>query len=148
VGTTGFSTVLALTAGVMGALQVAILGALGQRIGELEASAFAFVLTALAGIVILLVARQSLSGLVEATRQPWWMVIGGLTGVVVVISLVIAGPRIGIVATSALLIAGQLGGASLVDRFGLFGAERVPIDATRIAGLALLAVGAMLTLRR
>ena len=147
-GTTGFSTVLALTAGVMGALQVAILGALGQRIGELEASAFAFVLTAIAGIAILLVTRQSLSGLVEATRQPWWMVIGGLTGVVVVISLVIAGPRIGIVATSALLIAGQLGGASVVDRFGLFGAERSPARRDAHRRTALLAVGAMLTLRR
>lgn len=147
-GSTGFSTALALTAGVMGAVQIAILGVLGQRIGELEASAFAFVLTAVAGIVMLLVSRQSLSGLVDATRQPWWMVAGGLTGVFIVVSVVVAGPRIGIVATTTLLIAGQLTAATLIDRYGLFGSARIPIDATRAIGIALLAAGAILTLRR
>lgn len=148
VGSTGFSTALALTAGVMGAVQIAILGVLGQRIGELEASAFAFVVTAVAGIAILLVTRQSLSGLVEATRQPWWMVAGGLTGVFIVGSVVVAGPRIGIVATTTLLIAGQLTAATLIDRYGLFGSARIPVDATRAIGIALLAAGAILTVRR
>jgi transporter family-2 protein len=145
---TGFSTILALTAGVMGALQIAILGALGGRVGELEASAYAFVLTAVAGVTILLLTRQSLSGLADAARQPWWMTVGGLTGVGIVLSLVIAGPRIGIVSATALLIAGQLATASLIDRFGWFGTERVPLHATRVTGIAFLAIGAFLTLRR
>jgi uncharacterized membrane protein YdcZ (DUF606 family) len=39
------------------------------------------------------------------------------------------------------------GGGALVQ-FGLLGAERVPVNWVRILGIALLAVGAALTLKR
>jgi transporter family-2 protein len=148
VGSTGAATTLALAAGVAGSIQIATLGLLGQRIGELEAAAFAFVLTAVAGALILLVARRSLSGIPEALTAPAWMWLGGLAGVFVVTSIIITGPRIGIVATSALLIAGQLAAATLIDRFGWLGVERVGLGWARVAGLALLTLGAVLTLRR
>ena len=41
--------------------------------------------------------------------------------VVIVLSITIAGPRIGIVATTAFLIVGQFGLATVIDRFGWFG---------------------------
>ena len=147
-GSTGVATTLALAAGVAGSIQIAVLGILGQRIGELEAAAFAFVLTAVAGVIILLVARRSLSGVGDALAAPPWMWLGGLAGVFIVTAIIITGPRIGIVATSALLIAGQLAAATLIDRFGWFGLERVPISWVRVVGLALLTAGALLTLRR
>jgi bacterial/archaeal transporter family-2 protein len=148
VGSTGAATTLALAAGVAGSLQIAILGVLGQRIGELEAAAFAFALTAVAGVVILLVARRSLAGFGDALGEPAWMWLGGLMGVFIVTAIVITGPRIGIVATSALLIAGQLASATVIDRFGWFGLDRVPLNGWRVAGLVLLTTGALLTLRR
>lgn len=132
----------------MASAQIAVLGLLGQRVGELEAAAFAFLLTAVAGVVILLVARQSLAGYGEAMRAPWWMWLGALTGVFIVIAVTVTGPRIGVVATSALLIAGQLGAATLIDRFGWFGIDRVATTPTRVIGVTLLLVGALLTLRR
>jgi bacterial/archaeal transporter family-2 protein len=146
-GSTGPAT-LALAAGVAGSIQIATLGMLGQRIGELEAAAFAFVLTAVAGVVILLVTRRSLAGIPDALGAPAWMWLGGLAGVFVVTSIIVTGPRIGIVATSALLIAGQLAAATLIDRFGWLGVERVGIGWPRAVGLVLLAAGALLTLRR
>ena len=36
----------------------------------------------------------------------------------------------------------------MIDRFGLFGLERIPIGWPRLLGIALLAVGAALSLRR
>ena len=132
----------------MASAQIAVLGLLGQRVGELEAAAFAFLLTAVAGVVILLVARQSLAGYGDAARSPWWMWLGALTGVFIVIAVTVTGPRIGVVATSALLIAGQLGAATLIDRFGWFGIDRVATTPTRVIGVTLLLVGALLTLRR
>jgi transporter family-2 protein len=146
-GSTGAAT-LALAAGVAGSIQIATLGMLGQRIGELEAAAFAFVLTAVAGVVILLVARRSLAGIPDALGAPAWMWLGGLAGVFVVTSIIITGPRIGIVSTSALLIAGQLAAATLIDRFGWLGMERVTIGWPKVVGLVLLTAGALLTLRR
>jgi len=147
-GSTGVATTIALAAGVAGSVQIALLGTLGQRIGELETAAFAFVLTAVAGVAILLVARRSLAGLVDAVHEPMWLWFGGLAGVFVVTAIVITGPRIGIVATSALLIAGQLAAATVIDRFGWLGVERVAVSWERVAGLSLLIAGALLTLRR
>jgi transporter family-2 protein len=148
VSSTGFASILALTAGVMAATQIAVLGLLGQRVGELEAAAFSFLLTAVAGVLILLVTRRSLSGYADAAAAPWWMWLGALTGVFIVIAVTVTGPRIGVVATSALLIAGQLGAAALIDRFGWFGIDRVAMTPVRAIGLALLVAGALLTLRR
>lgn len=147
-GSTGFATILALTAGVMASVQVAVLGVLGQRVGELEAAAFAFLLTAVAGVAILLVARRSLAGYGDAAQSPWWVWLGALTGVFIVIAITVTGPRIGVVATAALLIAGQLGAATLIDRFGWFGTDRVATTPARVIGMALLLAGALLTLRR
>jgi len=148
VGSTGVSTTIALGAGVAGSIQIALLGLLGQRVGELETAAFAFVLTAVAGVVILLAARRSLAGIGQALHEPAWLWLGGLAGVFVVTAIIVTGPRIGIVATSALLIAGQLGAAMVIDRFGWLGVEKVSIGWERLVGLSLLVAGALLTLRR
>jgi uncharacterized membrane protein YdcZ (DUF606 family) len=37
---------------------------------------------------------------------------------------------------------------AVIDRFGLFGLEQIPIGWTRLLGIALLALGAGLSLRR
>jgi transporter family-2 protein len=44
----------------------------------------------------------------------------------------------------AAAIAGQLGAALVIDHYGWFGAEVIPISLTRIAGVALLAAGVIL----
>jgi transporter family-2 protein len=76
------------------------------------------------------------------------MLTGGALGAMIVFSITIAGPRIGTTAVVALLIAGQLVAATVIDRFGWFGFDRVALEWPRILGIALLAVGAALTLRR
>ncbi len=48
---------------------------------------------------------------------------------------------------TAATIAGQLAAAVAVDHFGLLGVHRSPVDATRLAGLALLAAGVVLVVR-
>ena len=69
-------------------------------------------------------------------------------GVFIVFAITVAGPRIGIVATTAFLIAAQFGLATAIDRYGWFGVERVALTWTRVIGIGLLVVGAALTLRR
>jgi uncharacterized membrane protein YdcZ (DUF606 family) len=48
----------------------------------------------------------------------------------------------------AVFIAFQLAAGAVFDRFGLFGLERIPLGWPRLLGLALLAVGAALSLKR
>ncbi|TML66728.1 MAG: EamA-like transporter family protein, partial [Actinobacteria bacterium] len=59
-----------------------------------------------------------------------------------------SGPRIGVVATTAFLIAAQLSFATVIDRYGWFGVKEVPVSWPRVLGIALLLTGAALTLRR
>jgi transporter family-2 protein len=53
-----------------------------------------------------------------------------------------------VTATVAVVIAGNLVSAAIIDRFGLFGVERVGLGWPRVLGFVLLALGAALTLRR
>ena len=51
------------------------------------------------------------------------MLLGGVMSVVIVLAITVAGPRIGIVATTAFLIVGQFTLATVIDRFGWFGIQ-------------------------
>jgi transporter family-2 protein len=143
-----FATVLAVLTGIAGSLQVAVMARLGDRIGVFAALAWATVLTALLAAGLLLVARQSLDGYIEGARQPVWLWSGAALSLLIVLTITFAGSRIGIVATVAILIAGQLAMGAAIDRFGLFGVDRVGLSWPRLLGLVLLALGAALTLKR
>jgi transporter family-2 protein len=137
-----------LIAGVAGTVQIAVMGRLGDRIGVVPAFAFAAVVAGGIGVVILLAARRSLAGFGNAIQQPAWMWIGGLMGAIVVLTITYAGPRIGPTATVAVFLVGQFAAAIVVDQYGLFGLHRIPLSATRVVGLVVLALGAALTLKR
>lgn len=145
---TTFAAVLAFAAGLGGAVQIAVQGRLGDRVGSLEALATASLIGGVIALAALLIVRRSLGGVGEAVAGPKWQLLGGAMGAFIVLAITIAGPRIGIVATTAFLIAAQFGLAAVIDRFGWFGVQPVAFAWTRVLGIALLVVGAALTLRR
>ena len=142
------ATILAIMAGLAGSVQVAVMSRLGERIGVGEALGFATLVSAAIAFVGLLLVRRSASGYERALHQPWWMLTGGLLGLLIVFTVTYAGPRIGVAATVGILIAGQLVMGALIDRFGLFGSQQIALHWPRLAGIALLAVGAALSLRK
>jgi bacterial/archaeal transporter family-2 protein len=148
VSSTGLAATAALVAGVAGAMQIAVQGRLGERVGSLEALATTAIIGGILAFALLLVVRRSLSGLEEAAAGPKWQLLGGVFGVVVVFGITYAAARIGVLATTALLVAGQFALAGVIDRFGWFGVDRVAFTWPRVAGIVLLAIGAALTLRR
>ena len=129
-------------------MQIAVQGRLGDRVGAIEAMATASVVGAALALVVLLFARRSVSGIGEALGAPKWMLLGGVMSALIILAITVAGPRIGIVATTSVLIAAQFTLATVIDRYGWFGVERIAVSWPRVLGLALLAVGAALTLRR
>jgi bacterial/archaeal transporter family-2 protein len=148
-GGTAAAASLALTAGLAGSIQVAVMGRFGDRVGSFEALAANLVFSTLIATILLLVLRQSLAGFGEALHSPWWYWVGGGgMGVVVVLTITVVTPRLGTAATIGLLIAGQLAMGVLIDRYGWFGVEQVPISWPRLLGVFLLAIGALLALRR
>jgi transporter family-2 protein len=145
---TWFAAILAFAAGLGGAIQIAAQGRLGDRVGSLEAVTTAALIGGVIAISALLVARRSLSGVGEAVAGPKWQLLGGAMSVFIILAITVAGPRIGIVATTAFLIAAQFGLATAIDRYGWFGVERFALTWPRVLGVGLLVVGAALTLRR
>lgn len=148
VSASSVAIVVSLVAGVAGSIQVAVSGAFGRRIGVLEATAFGSIGAALIVTTVVVVAGQGLGGVGAGLRQPPWLWIGALMGAIVVTSITFTAPRIGTFATIGLLIAGQLAMGVVIDYYGLFGLERIGLSAARLVGLVLLAVGALLILRR
>src|SRR3954452_7960281 len=142
------ATVLTISAGIAGSVQVALMSRLGERIGVFEALGFSAAVTAGLAFVLLLAARRSIAGYGDALRQPWWMLMGGVCGLLIVFTVTYAGPRIGVAATVGILIAGQLAMGAAIDKWGLFRSEKIALGWPRLVGIALLAIGAALSLRK
>jgi bacterial/archaeal transporter family-2 protein len=145
---TSTAVALVVVAGLAGSVQVAVMGRFGDRIGIFEALTFSTAIQLVLSLVILVGARTGIGGIGGAFRAPAWMWLGGLMGLTVVLSITFAQPKIGATATIGILIAGQLVMGAVIDRFGLFGVERIDISAARATGIVLLGIGAGLSLVR
>ncbi|MDQ4018788.1 MAG: DMT family transporter, partial [Actinomycetota bacterium] len=95
-----------------------------------------------------LVTRQTAGWLSEGLRAPPWMWTAGIMSAFIVFAVALAPPRIGTTTTIALVIAGNLVAAAVIDRFGWFGLEQIGLTPVRVLGILLLGVGAALTLVR
>ena len=109
------------------------MGRFGSRVGTFEALAFSTMVQLLITATLLFAVRGG---------------IGGLTGATVVFAVTFAQPKIGATATIGILIAGQLVMGAVIDRFGLFGVDRIDISTPRAVGIVLLGIGAALSLVR
>jgi bacterial/archaeal transporter family-2 protein len=145
---TSAAVALTVLAGLAGSVQVAVMGRFGGRVGVLEALAFATGVQLVLSLAILLVARTGVGGLGGAFKAPAWMWLGGVMGLTVVLAITFAQPRIGATATIGILIAGQLVMGAVIDRFGLFGVDKIGMSLPRAVGIALLGIGAALSLVR
>ena len=144
---TRIAIAFSLAAGIAGAAQASVSGALGRRVGTVGAAGFGVVLAAILVVALALVFGRG-GSIVASIHQPRWMWLGGLFGALIVLAIAYAPPRIGTFATVALLIAGQLAAGAMIDAFGWMGSPRIPMTVTRAAGLLLVAAGAALTLKR
>jgi bacterial/archaeal transporter family-2 protein len=142
------AVILASAAGLAGAVQAAVMGELGDRVGIVPAVALSVIVSLACGLTALLVWERSFAGVRAGLHEPAWLWLGGVMSVFIVFAITVSPPRIGVTATIGIVIAGNLVAAALIDRFGLFGQEAIPIDRWRVLGLLLLAAGAALTLSR
>jgi bacterial/archaeal transporter family-2 protein len=145
---TAVAVALAVAAGLAGAVQAAVMGELGDRVGVFPAIAFSGIVVVALSVAGLLLVKHSFAGLGDVLDQPAWLWIGGALSVLIVLAITVAPPHIGVTATIGIIIALNLGVATAIDRFGLFGYDRIPIGWTRILGVVLLAAGAALSLHK
>lgn len=139
---------LGLLAGAGLPVQAALNSALRQQLGRPEWAALVNFLVGATGLSALLLAlRLPPPPAVAWARAPWWSYTGGLLGAFFVALTVVLTPRLGVVATVALLLAGQMAGAALLDHHGLLGLALRPFTAQRALGLLLVAGGVVLVQR-
>jgi transporter family-2 protein len=145
---TAIAVALAVAAGLAGAVQAAVMGELGERVGVFPALAFSAIVTVVLAFAVLLAVKQSVRGVADAMHQPVWLWLGGALSLLIILAITVAPPRIGIATTIGIIIALNLAVGTAIDRFGLFGYERITIGWPRIVGLLMLGAGAALSLNK
>lgn len=138
---------VALAAGAGLPVQAGVNAAMARHVGRPEWAAFvnfAVGLVALAGW--LAATRAALPGAALA-RAPAWAWTGGVLGAFYVSAVVLLTPRLGVTATLALTLAGQMVGALVVDHYGALGLAMRPLSGSRVLGVALLVVAVVLIRR-
>ena len=140
---------VALTAVVGGVVvtQAPLNSQLARYVGGLEAGVVALGVSFTA-VLMERVVTGGIGGVRNIGDAPWHVAIGGgLAGGLFVASLVWIVRALGVGGLTATLIAAQLGVAVVIDHYGWLGVEKSPITAAKLAGLALLAIGAWLVIR-
>jgi transporter family-2 protein len=145
-GAAALAVSVTLTAGLAGSVQAAVMGELGERVGIVPALAFSTLVAVAGGVLLLLVVERSVDGLHGALREPVWLWSGGVLSLFIVLAITVSAPRIGVAATVGFVIAGNLVMAAVIDHFGLFGQDTIPIGWVRLVGLGLIAAGSALSL--
>ncbi len=135
--------IIALAAGVALATQSAINTQLAKAMSG-EAVIATFISFAVGTIVLFFIAwvKTDLWGnLSTVPSQPWWKLIGGVLGAVVVFTTVLLAPKLGITAMLFFIIVGQLITATTIDHFGLIGMPIREVNITKFIGLIIVAFG-------
>ncbi len=139
--------VLAIAIGALLPLQALINARLGQLTqGALFASFASFLVGTVALAIALLTTRTALPTVHGMSGLPAWTWLGGVIGAAFVLSATVLVPRLGAAALICLVVFGQMIASLLLDHYGVLGAPR-PADALRVAGVVLVAVGALLVVR-
>lgn len=138
---------LALTSGVLMAVQGSLNTALSKAIGLLEAT-FVVHITGTAGVmVVLFLFKLGKGNLAAWSTAPWYAYLGGLVGVAIIYLVAASIPQVGMANATTAIIVGQVLTAIAIDHFGGFGLDRAPCTWGQLAGLVLLAIGAKMLLR-
>ena len=135
--------IIALAAGVALATQSAINTQLAKAMSG-EAVIATFISFAVGTIVLFFIAwvKTDLWGnLCAIPSQPWWKLIGGVLGAIVVFTTVLLAPKLGITAMLFFIIVGQLITAATIDHFGLIGMPIREVNITKFIGLIIVAFG-------
>jgi len=158
----------ALGAGMLNALQIALLSEIARNRGGWEAT-WISMLASLAGMAIILslltlsgssidlaqpfqsawlyvgfAAVMAVSLIVAGNGLPSYLLLTGFTSIPYLLIASLVGPRLGLAVCFASIVSGQLIGSVTLDHLGAFGAVKRSIDLSRATGVAALLIGVVL----
>lgn len=132
--------------GMCSASQTAANGYLGKVLGSsIQAGAVNLGVGVVLLFLLSMIFKDSRAALLSGVQPgPWWMWLGGVFGAIFVIGAATLSPIIGTGATVIGILAGTILAGQLIERFGLFGAPRSVLQPTRVIGLLLVFLGAVM----
>ncbi len=137
--------IIGLIGGIAVGFQPPLASLMSQRLGIMESVFIVHLGGAIAaGIPLLMMSGGNLA----AWRNvPWYALVAGIFGLVVLSAVSYTIPRLGVATTIILIVAGQMTIGMMLDHFGLLGAAVRPIDVSKVLGVAALFLGVWLMVR-
>jgi transporter family-2 protein len=143
------SILLIILIGLAGGIAVGIQGPLAslisQRLGLFESVFIVHLGGALMAVIPLLI--QGGGKLGQWRSLPWYTLIAGVFGLIVIGAISYMIPRVGVAAAITTIVAGQVLVGAILDHYGLLGAMEKPMDGTRAIGLVVVLLGVWLTVK-
>ncbi len=141
------AALLVVAAGAMAGAQAPVNGALAKIVGTWQAALVSFAIGLVLVTVVVAVAAGGFGSLGGMPDVPWWALLGGVFGVAIVTTSIVAVGPLGAAGVTAAVVAGQVTASVIIDRFALFGVREQPITPSKLAGILLLAAGVYLVVR-
>jgi transporter family-2 protein len=136
---------IGLAGGMAVGIQAPLSSMISQKLGILESVFIIHIGGAFFALIPLLIYGGGKLG--NWRTVPWYALCAGVFGLVVIFSMSYMIPRVGIATALIILLAGQLLIGTLLDYFGLLGAVQRPVDFMRVLGLAVVLLGAWLSVK-
>lgn len=131
-----------VSGGMALATEAAFLGPLGENIGRLSASLSIFLIGVIVFSLAMIAAKfmGKPNYIATLSKQPRWLLTGGIVGFAYTIVLTMTTPLVGVGTTMVGILCGQITASLAIDHFGLLGSERRAIDSYRIGALVLILI--------
>jgi len=136
---------IGLIGGIAVGLQAPMASMITQRLGIFESVFIVHVGGALIALLPLLF--YSGGNVARWKELPWYTLLAGGFGLIVIGALSYMIPRVGVGAAVITIVAGQMLVSTVLDHFGWLGGMGQPMDPARAIGLAVVLVGVWLTVK-
>ena len=140
--------IIIILIGLAGGMAIGVQGPLSsmitQKLGSLESVFIIHLGGAIAALIPMFFIGSKLG---QWKSVPWYALIAGAFGLIVITAMGYMIPRIGAAGALITLLAGQILVASILDHFGLLGMTPRAIDLQRIIGFGVVMVGVWLTVK-
>ncbi|MGE7958884.1 DMT family transporter [Pseudomonas sp. NPDC089530] len=137
--------IVVVAAGAVLSVQAAINGRLGETVGVLRSSLLTFVVGAVSTALLILFFEPAQA--MSLLEVPKWQLTGALFGVVYMMVMVGAVPRVGTAVATVAVIVGQLGMGMLIDHFGWLGNPAIELSHGRLLAMVCLALALLFMYR-
>ena len=139
------TVIVVMIGGMLLAMQGPINANLGRTINDPIAAATISFGVGFIFLIVLMMVRKGLPSGEALASVPWWAWSGGLLGAYYIFAILWAAPRVGVLTIASATVLGQWTAGLVLDAVGAFGIPVQAITWQRIAGIAMVFGGLLLS---